>query len=75
MHKAEQDRRLIHFLMGLNEMYTVICGNILMMTILPTMAQTFAILSQEERQREVNPLNHMDLESTSLNVALASQQN
>ena len=66
MHKAEQDRRLIHFLMGLNEMYTVICGNILMMTILPTMAQTFAILSQEERQREVNPLNHMALESTSL---------
>ncbi|XP_049403666.1 uncharacterized protein LOC125867273 [Solanum stenotomum] len=49
MHKAEQDRRLIHFLMGLNEMYTTVCENILMMSDLPTMAQTFAILSQEER--------------------------
>ena len=24
LHKAEQDRRLLHFLMGLNEMYTTI---------------------------------------------------
>ncbi|XP_015160312.1 uncharacterized protein [Solanum tuberosum] len=50
---AEQDRRLIHFLMGRNEIYTVIRGNILMMSSLPSMAQTFSILSQEEKQREV----------------------
>lgn len=29
--KAEQDRRLIQFLMGLNEVYTVVRGSILMM--------------------------------------------
>ncbi|XP_049366594.1 uncharacterized protein LOC125831441 [Solanum verrucosum] len=69
--KAEQDRRLIQFLMGLNEMYTVIRGNILMMSTLPSMAQAFAILSQEEKQREVRPHNHTALDSTSLN-ALAS---
>lgn len=50
MHKAEQDRRLIHFLIGLNEMYIIIRGKILIMTILPTMEQAFVILSQEERQ-------------------------
>ena len=31
VHKSEQDRRLIQFLMGLNEVYTVIRGNILTM--------------------------------------------
>jgi len=74
MHKAEQDRRLIHFLMGLNEMYTAVRGNILMMSNLPTMAQAFAILSQEERQREMKPLSHMALESTSLNASVTSTQ-
>ena len=75
LYKAEQDRRLIHFLMGLNEMYTAVRGNILMMSTLPTMAQAFAILSQEERQREMKPLNHMALEYTSLNVSMLSQNN
>ncbi|XP_015161200.1 uncharacterized protein [Solanum tuberosum] len=86
MHKAEQDRRLIHFLMGLNEMYTIVRGNILMMpdlptmaqtfmSDLPTMAQTFSILSQEERQREMKPLSHMALEFTSLNASVSPQYN
>ncbi|KAH0650738.1 hypothetical protein KY284_030650 [Solanum tuberosum] len=68
LHKAEQDRRLIHFLMGLNEMYTSIRGNILMMSTLPSMAQAFTILSQEEKQRDVKPNNHTVLDSTSLNA-------
>ncbi|XP_049344310.1 uncharacterized protein LOC125808697 [Solanum verrucosum] len=72
MHQAEQDRRLVHFLMGLNEMYTVVRGSILMMSTLPSMAQAFAILSQEERQREVRPHNHTILESTSLNASVSS---
>ena len=75
MHKAEQDRRLIHFLMGLNEVYTAVRGNILMMSNLPTMAQAFAILSQEEKQRKMKPINHMVLESTSLNASVSSQNN
>ncbi|XP_049370618.1 uncharacterized protein LOC125835533 [Solanum verrucosum] len=33
------------------------------------MAQSFAILSQEERQREMKPLSHMALESTLLNAS------
>jgi len=72
MHQTEQDRRLVHFFMGLNEMYTVVRGSILMMSTLPSMAQAFAILSQEERQREVRPHNHTVLESTSLNASVSS---
>lgn len=55
MQKAEQDRRLILFLMGLNEVYTVVRGSMLMMNPLPTVAQAFSILIQEEKQREVRP--------------------
>lgn len=61
--------------MGLNEIYIFIQGNNLMMTILPTMPQAFSVLSLEETQSEVRPLNHMSLESTSLNASLEPKHN
>lgn len=67
-HKAEQDRRLIQFLMGLNDMYTVICGSILMMNSLPTMAQAFSLLVQDEHQREIKPSSNFNVESTALHA-------
>ncbi|KAH0692446.1 hypothetical protein KY285_019543 [Solanum tuberosum] len=67
-HKAEQDRRLIQFLMGLNEIYTVIRGSILMMNPLPNMAQAFSLLVQDEHQREIKPSNHFNVESTALHI-------
>ncbi|XP_019241750.1 PREDICTED: uncharacterized protein LOC109221753 [Nicotiana attenuata] len=69
MHKAEQDRRLIQFLMGLNEVYTVVRGSILMMNPLPTIAQAFSNLIQEEKQREVKPSNHFSMDSAALNAS------
>ncbi|XP_049399809.1 uncharacterized protein LOC125863877 [Solanum stenotomum] len=68
IHKAEQDRRLIQFLMGLNEVYTVVRGNILMMNPLLSMAQAFSLLIQEEKQREFKPTGRMPMDATSLNV-------
>ncbi|XP_019261161.1 PREDICTED: uncharacterized protein LOC109239092 [Nicotiana attenuata] len=68
MQKAEQDRRLIQFLMGLNEVYTVVRGSILMMNPLPSLAQAFSILIQEEKQREVKPNNQLVIESTALSA-------
>ncbi|XP_075108848.1 uncharacterized protein LOC107790769 [Nicotiana tabacum] len=68
MHKAEQDRRLIQFFMGLNETYTVVRGSILMMNPLPSIAQAFSLLIQEERQREIKPTGHLVLESSVLNA-------
>ncbi|XP_070008277.1 uncharacterized protein [Nicotiana sylvestris] len=49
MYKIEQDRRLIQFLMGLNEDHTIVRGSILMMNPLPSIAQAFSILIQEEK--------------------------
>lgn len=68
VHKSEQDKRLIQFLMGLNEVYTVIRGNILMMNPLPSTAQAFSLLIQEEKQKEYRPANRTPMESISLNV-------
>nr|XP_010318432.2 uncharacterized protein LOC101252423 [Solanum lycopersicum] len=68
LYRAEQDRRFIKFLMGMNEVYTVIRGNILMMNPLPTMAQAFSLLIQEKKQREFKPANQIPVESISLNV-------
>ena len=70
MHKAEQDRRLIQFLMGLNEVYTVIRGSILMMNPLPSMAHGFALLVQEEKQREFKTHSQMFAEGSSLNSSI-----
>ncbi|XP_015160269.1 uncharacterized protein [Solanum tuberosum] len=67
--KVEQDRRLIQFLMGLNEAYTVVRGNILMMNPLPSLAQTFSLLVQDEKQREIKPSAQMYMESASLNAS------
>nr|XP_016437721.1 PREDICTED: uncharacterized protein LOC107763743 [Nicotiana tabacum] len=74
MHKVEQDRRLIQFLMGLNEVYTTMRGSILMMKHLPSLAQAFPLLVQEEKQREFKPNNQLSLESTSLHVNTAPSQ-
>ncbi|KAH0661742.1 hypothetical protein KY284_026673 [Solanum tuberosum] len=69
---VELDRHLIQFLMGLNEVYTVVRGSILMMNPLPTMAHAFSILAQEERHREVKPHGKLNLDSTSLHVNVAA---
>jgi len=48
-----QDQKLIQFLMGLNESYTQVRGNILMINPTPTLSQVYSLLPQEERQRQV----------------------
>uniref|UniRef100_A0A0V0IKK6 Putative ovule protein n=1 Tax=Solanum chacoense TaxID=4108 RepID=A0A0V0IKK6_SOLCH len=68
IHKAEQDRRLIQFLMGLNDVYTVIRRSIIMMNPLPSIAHAFSLLVQDEHQREIKSSNHFNVESSVLHV-------
>lgn len=70
IHKVEHDKQLIHFLMGLNEVYTVIRGIILMMNPSPSMTQAFSLLVQDEQQREIKPSNHLTMEYTALHVSI-----
>jgi len=39
--------------MGLNDSYTSVRGSLLMMNPLPSLGQTYSLLIQEERQRQV----------------------
>ncbi|XP_075104070.1 uncharacterized protein LOC142178446 [Nicotiana tabacum] len=45
--------KVYQFLMGLNESYTASRGNILMMTPLPSLSETYSLLVHEEKHREV----------------------
>lgn len=49
---AQQDQqKLMQFLMGLNESYSAIRGQILLMNPLPSIRQAYSSVSQEEKQR------------------------
>ncbi|GKB20576.1 cysteine-rich receptor-like protein kinase 8 [Tanacetum coccineum] len=50
--EREQRKRLIQFLMGLDECYTNIRGQILLMQPLPLVAKAYYMLRQEEKQRD-----------------------
>lgn len=50
----DQDVQLSQFLMGLNEQYTAIRGQILLMKPLPSISQCYSLLLQEENQRSMS---------------------
>ncbi|KAI9161237.1 hypothetical protein LWI28_015656 [Acer negundo] len=52
VHGAQHDQqKLMQFLMGLNDSYSAICGQILLMNPLPSVRQAYSSVSQEEKQR------------------------
>lgn len=53
---------VMNFLLGLNESYNHIRGQILIMNPIPPIAQVFSLMLQEEKQREVRNV-HVDTES------------
>ncbi|KAF7130537.1 hypothetical protein RHSIM_Rhsim10G0073900 [Rhododendron simsii] len=50
----QQRQRTMKFLMGLNESYFAVCGQILLMDPLPSVNRAYSLVLQEERQREVS---------------------
>lgn len=64
---VDQSTQITQFLMGLNDSYTAIRGQVLLMTPVPTLSQTYAILLQEESQREV----HNSVSGSVENMAMA----
>jgi len=51
--KLLENQRLVQFLMGLNDTYVVVRGNILMTHPMPQIGQALSMVLQEERQREM----------------------
>lgn len=66
IHELEQNQRLIKFLMGLNNEYTATRGSILMMKPLPTVAQAYTLLIQDEKQCELQSSSIFISESASM---------
>lgn len=64
----EQEQRVIQFIMGLNESYTPVRGNILMMKPFPTLGQVYSLLVQEEKQRQVKSGGIFQTESASFSA-------
>ncbi|XP_074367095.1 uncharacterized protein LOC141707685 isoform X2 [Apium graveolens] len=70
LEKYEEMIKLSQFIMGLNDQYTTVRGQLLMMKLIPSLTQTFSLLLQEESQRDFakmsshNPLS----ESMAMNV-------
>lgn len=63
--KYEQDQRLMHFLMGLNEVYVNARGAILMRTNLPKIREVYSILMEEEKQRGISNGDNLSEGATS----------
>ena len=59
---------VMQFLMGLNDSYSQIKGQILLMDTLPSINKVYSLLIQEERQRSVEHGNFVHIESTTLVV-------
>lgn len=58
----------MQFLMGLNDSYSQIKGQILLMDPMPSINKVYSLLIQEERQRSVGHSNLFHVESTTLAV-------
>ncbi|KAH0683595.1 hypothetical protein KY290_022218 [Solanum tuberosum] len=68
--KMNEDQQLIQFLMGLNEDFGGIRGNILMMKPLPTTTQAYSIVLHKETQKGVHSGNQVNgtTDSTAFNT-------
>lgn len=49
-----EDQRIIQMLMGLNDSYKIVRGQILMMRLLPSLSGAYSLIIQEERQRAIS---------------------
>ena len=67
-----QDQKLIQFLMGLNESYSQVRGNILMINPSPSLSQVYSFLTQGERQRQVKATTQFQEEGTSFSASVTN---
>ena len=68
VHKIFQEQEVMQFLVGLNEAYKVVRGNILMMKPFPDMNEVYNLLLQEENQRGSHSSTQLSPESAAMHV-------
>ncbi|KAI9165452.1 hypothetical protein LWI28_014477 [Acer negundo] len=71
---AQQDQqKLMQFLMGLNDSYSAVRGQILLMNLLPSVRQAYSSVSQEEKQRLLSSTHAAADSSGSATMAVQSK--
>ena len=66
-HGQQQDQqKLMQFLMGLNDSYSVVRGQILLMNPLPSVRQAYSSISQKEKQRILSSTHTVSDSGTSV---------
>ena len=70
IHKFLEDQRLIQLLMGLNDSYKILRGQILMMKPLLSISTAYSLIIQEEQQRSVSNNIPNITDSIAMNVSV-----
>ncbi|XP_074362953.1 uncharacterized protein LOC141703298 [Apium graveolens] len=52
--QRQQEHRVLQFMMKLSEQFALVRGNVLMMQLLPSIAQTYRLFAQDERHKEIS---------------------
>lgn len=73
IHKYLEEQRLIQLLMGLNDSYKVIRGQILMMKPLPSVFSAYSMILEEKRQCDIHLSSHINPEAIAM-IATSDQK-
>ncbi|XP_074323025.1 uncharacterized protein LOC141659974 [Apium graveolens] len=57
IHTKQQEQKLLQFMMKLNDEFTAVRANILMIQPLPNISQVYRLISQEERHKEISKIS------------------
>ncbi|KAM3264317.1 hypothetical protein P3L10_001311 [Capsicum annuum] len=69
LHELIEGQQLIQFLSGLNDVYSTVRSNILMMNPIPSVGQAYSMLIRDEKQREIkSDITSFSSDSTLFNV-------
>ncbi|XP_042752608.1 uncharacterized protein LOC111893020 [Lactuca sativa] len=68
INKFLEEQRLVQLLMGLNDLFKAIKGQILMMSPLPSISTVHSLLIHEERQREISANPNLATDSMAMHV-------
>ncbi|XP_074343831.1 uncharacterized protein LOC141683044 [Apium graveolens] len=60
IHQMQQTQRVLQFLMKLNDHFSAVRANILMMNPLPSLTQAYRIVAQEETHKEISQNTAVD---------------
>jgi len=72
--KLIESQQLMQFLIGLNDVYKTVRGNLIMMRPLPSLSQAYNVILQEEKQRGLSSVSHIVSQTAAFNAPTSSAE-